>query len=58
MNNNDISYNVQPHNKSIVVLCMISSPLLMFDKSASCDQDTEGLHKALEASILRNEVCP
>jgi hypothetical protein len=27
------------------------------DNSASCEQETDGLHKALEASILRNEVC-
>jgi hypothetical protein len=30
--------------------------LLEFDNSVFCDQDTDGLNKALEASILRNEV--
>ena len=45
--------------KSIVVLFLCEQFFFTAqdDNYASCEQETDGLHKALEASILRNEVC-
>jgi len=58
MNGNNISYNVYRPKRALLSYSIwtVLFSLLKFDKSASCDQDTDGLHKALEASILRNEV--
>ena len=59
MNNNNASLQCLSSQKSIVVLFLYEQFIFTAqdDNSASCEQETDGLHKALEVSILRNEVC-
>jgi hypothetical protein len=51
-------YNVYRYKRVLLsYFCMNFFFTAQDDNSASCEQETDGLHKALEASILRNEVC-
>ena len=52
-------YNVYRYKRALLSYFYVNSFFFTAqdDNYASCEQETDGLHKALEASILRNEVC-